>query len=239
MITVRPSSERGIGGKGISWLDSKHTFSFADYYDPQHMGFSSLRVINEDRVAPSGGFATHPHNNMEIVSYVISGQLEHQDSMGNGSVIKAGDVQRMSAGSGVTHSEFNHSNFEPVHFLQIWLLPKVMNIEPSYEQKFFSPEEKQGQFKLVMSEHGKESSLSINQDINMYVAALNNTKDSEPTELHLKEGRAQWIQMVKGQVKVNDYDLTTGDGAAVTHESILCFKDASDAEMIVFDMPPV
>ena len=236
MITIRLSHERGIGGNGINWLDSKHSFSFADYQDPKHKGFSHLKVINEDRVAPSGGFATHPHTNMEIVSYVISGQLQHHDSMGNGSIIKAGDIQRMSAGSGVTHSEYNVSNSEPVHFLQIWFLPKQIDIEPSYEQNFFAPKDKQGQFKLVLSEYGQGDSLSINQDINMYVVELDN---DDQTELPLKKERVQWIQMVKGQVKVNGHDLQAGDGAAVTEEAILNFKKAIGAEIIVFDMPPV
>lgn len=233
MITLRKSEDRGHGGHGISWLDSKHTFSFADYYDANHMGFASLRVINEDRVAPNGGFATHPHKDMEIVSYVISGQLEHKDSMGNGSVIKAGDVQRMSAGTGVTHSEFNPSTEEPVHFLQIWFLPEKNGIQPSYQQQFFSEEAKQGQFKLVMSQQGGEGVMSINQDMNMYVALLD---QEAPVHLEVEQNRAQWVQMVKGQVQLNGELLNTGDAAAITETKQLNFSHAQNAEIIVFDM---
>lgn len=233
MISIRRSDDRGIGGHGISWLDSQHTFSFGDYFDPEHMGFASLRVINEDHVAPNGGFATHPHQNMEIVSYVISGQLEHKDSMGNGSVIKAGDVQRMSAGTGVTHSEFNPSGDEPVHFLQIWFLPEENNIQPSYQQQFFTDEEKQGKFKLVMSATGEADSMTINQDVNMRVALLDG---EEPVVVDATEGRVQWVQIVRGQVELNGQTLVAGDAAAVSQENKLVFAHAADAEVILFDM---
>lgn len=233
MISIRRSDDRGIGGHGISWLDSQHTFSFGDYFDPEHMGFASLRVINEDHVAPNGGFATHPHQNMEIVSYVISGQLEHKDSMGNGSVIKAGDVQRMSAGTGVTHSEFNPSGDEPVHFLQIWFLPQENNIQPSYQQQFFADEDKQGKFKLVMSATGEADSMTINQDVNMRVALLNG---EESVEVDAADGRVQWVQIVRGQVELNGQTLVAGDAAAVSQENKLVFAHAADAEVILFDM---
>ena len=236
MITVRPSSERGIGGQHLSWLESRHSFSFGEYFDENHMGFASVRVINEDQVAPEGGFATHPHQNMEIVSYVISGELEHKDSMGNGSIIKAGDVQRMSAGTGVTHSEFNPSATNPVHFLQIWFLPKKLNIEPSYQQQHFPVADKQGKLKLVVSEQGSEDSLSINQDLNIYASVLNH---GEQVEMPIQTNRAQWIQVVKGELVMNDTELQAGDGAAVVNEGKLQFKHSGnqpETEFVLFDM---
>lgn len=236
MISVRPSQDRGIGGHHLSWLDSRHSFSFGDYFDEHHMGFASLRVINEDQVAPQGGFATHPHQNMEIVSYVISGELEHKDSMGNGSIIKAGDVQRMSAGTGVTHSEFNPSSENPVHFLQIWFLPQALNIKPSYQQQHFSKADKQGQLKLVVSAEGKEGSLSINQDLNMYASVLSH---GEQVEMPVQANRAQWLQVIKGELMLNAVTLKAGDGAAIMNEAELQFShigNQPETEFVLFDM---
>lgn len=236
MISVRPSQERGIGGHHLSWLESRHSFSFGEYFDENHMGFASLRVINEDKVAPGGGFATHPHQNMEIVSYVISGELEHKDSMGNGSVIKAGDVQRMSAGTGVTHSEFNPSSANPVHFLQIWFLPKKQNLTPSYEQRYFSKADKQNQLKLIVSEEGRDDSLSINQDLNIYASVLNH---GEQVEMPIQANRALWVQVVKGELIMNNTVLQAGDGAAVVNKGKLQLKDTGsqpETEFVLFDM---
>ena len=199
------------------------------------MGFGPLRVINEDRVIPGAGFGTHPHHNMEIVSYVLDGALEHKDSMGNGSVIKPGDIQRMSAGTGVTHSEYNHSKEEGVHFLQIWFLPEKENIAPSYEQKSFPDSDKSGQFKLVMSHGGRDGTVDINQDVNMYVALLG---DGDETVFTAEKNRIQWVQIARGMVSVNDEMLKEGDGLAVKEEDKLVFHNAQDAEILLFDMKP-
>jgi redox-sensitive bicupin YhaK (pirin superfamily) len=232
MITVRQSEERGT--MKIDWLNSKHTFSFGEYYDPNHMGYGVLRVINDDVIQPSGGFGTHPHENMEIVTYVLQGALEHKDSMGNGSVIQAGDVQRMSAGTGITHSEFNHSDTENVHLLQIWFLPKKRDIEPGYEQKQFPCEEKVGNLKLVASQTGREGSVSLNQDVDMYACILQS--DGEPCTHEIRSGRHAWVHVARGEVSMNGQKMKGGDGAAVDSETSLTFEDAKDAEFIIFDM---
>jgi hypothetical protein len=230
MLTIRKSSERGQAR--FSWLNSAHTFSFGEYYDPQHMGFGKLRVINEDVVAPGGGFATHGHRDMEIISYVLEGALEHKDSMGNGSVIQPGDVQRMSAGTGVTHSEYNHSKTEPVRFLQIWFLPDRKGHAPGYEQKHFEAADKQGRLKLVASRTGREGSVSLNQDVDMYAALLDG--DTAPQH-ELAAGRSAWIQVAAGQVAVNGQVLETGDGASIRGPATLEFKAVGEAEFVLFD----
>lgn len=232
MITIRPRHERGTANFG--WLDSRHTFSFGNYYDPQHMGFASLRVINEDKVTPAKGFGTHRHRDMEIISYVLSGALEHRDSMGNGSVIRPGDVQRMSAGTGVAHSEFNASASEPVHFLQIWLLPNERGLQPSYEEKHFSPQEKPGQLILVGSSDGRDNSVTIHQDINLYLGSFEN---KEPINYQIDNNRAVWIQVAKGSISLNGQLLEAGDGAAIVDESEITLTANNDTgEILLFDM---
>ena len=232
MITVRQSQARGNANFG--WLDSKHTFSFGRYYDTNHMGFGSLRVINEDEVQPGKGFGTHSHQDMEIISYVLDGELEHKDSIGNGSVIRPGDVQRMSAGTGIAHSEFNASDTKPVHFLQIWIIPEKAGIAPSYEQKHFSVDEKQGRLQLVASSDGRDDSVTIHQDANLYVAVLdvgdrvNHTIDSN---------RSLWLQIARGAVEVNGQTLNSGDGAAITQETeIEVVAMAENTEILLFDL---
>jgi redox-sensitive bicupin YhaK (pirin superfamily) len=231
MITIRPANERGGGDHG--WLDTRHTFSFSDYYDPRHMGFRHLRVINEDRVAPGRGFGTHGHRDMEILSYVVSGGLGHRDSMGKSEVISPNEWQRMSAGTGVRHSEMNASKTEPVHFFQIWILPEAESIAPGYEQKLFAPEEKSGRLRLVASRDGREGSLKIHQDVSVYNALL---KGGEAIEHRLAEGRHAWLQVVKGTVELNGTRLGVGDGAAVSEESTLTITAADDSEVILFDL---
>jgi len=231
MIVRRPAEERGRGNHG--WLDSRHTFSFADYHDPAHMGFRALRVINEDRVQAGQGFGTHPHRDMEIISYVLEGELGHQDSLGTGSVIRPGDVQRMSAGTGVRHSERNDSPTSPVHFLQIWLMPERRGIPPQYEQKHFEAEEKRGRLRLVASRDGREGSVSVNQDVDLYAGLF---KAGEGTRLDLRAGRHAWIQVASGEVTVNGETLHQGDGAAVSDESTLNITSTADAEILVFDL---
>ncbi|NUQ77310.1 MAG: pirin family protein [Polyangiaceae bacterium] len=231
MITIRPAEQRGHADHG--WLDSHHTFSFADYYDPDHMGFRSLRVINDDRVQSGKGFGTHPHRDMEIISYVIEGALSHRDSMGTGSVIKPGDVQRMSAGSGVTHSEFNDSQTEPVHFLQIWLLPAERGISPSYEQKAFSREEKLGRLRLVASPDGRDGSVLIHTDAAVYAGIF---EAGQASELPLAKGRHAWVHVVQGNVRVNGRDLKEGDGAAFSDEPAVRVEGVNQGEVLVFDL---
>ena len=231
MIVRRPAEERGRGNHG--WLDSRHTFSFADYHDPAHMGFRALRVINEDRVQAGQGFGTHPHRDMEIISYVLEGELGHQDSLGTGSVIRPGDVQRMSAGTGVRHSEMNNSPTSPVHFLQIWLMPERRGVPPQYEQKRFEPAEKQGRLRLVASRDGRQGSVSVNQDVDLYAGLF---KAGERTRLDLRPGRHAWIQVARGEVTVNGETLHQGDGAAVSDESTLEITSTADAEVLVFDL---
>jgi quercetin 2,3-dioxygenase len=232
MITVRPAAERGVANFG--WLDSRHTFSFGHYYDPDHMGFGALRVINEDRVAPGGGFDTHGHQDMEIISYVLDGALEHKDSIGTGSVIRPGDVQVMSAGTGIRHSEFNHSKKEPVHFLQIWVLPDKNGIAPRYDQKSFADAEKRDRLRLVGSPDGREGSIVIHQDAEIYDALL--SRDHAVSH-DLKAGRKSWIQVVRGAVEVNGKAAAAGDGVAVEDEAIVSIAArADDSHVLVFDL---
>lgn len=232
MITLRPAQARGTANFG--WLDSRHTFSFGNYYDPNHMGFASLRVINEDKVTPGQGFGTHGHRDMEIISYVLEGALEHKDSIGTGSVIRPGDVQRMSAGTGIRHSEFNASQTEPVHFLQIWILPEQAGIKPGYEQKSFSETEKRGKLRLVGSRDGRDGSITIHQDVDLYATIL---ADGEKVNHSLAAGRVAWLQVVRGAVQLHDRTLTAGDGAAISQESLLVLQGAADnAEVLLFDM---
>ncbi|MEM9925295.1 MAG: pirin family protein [Cyanobacteria bacterium P01_D01_bin.50] len=232
MIIVRPSQERGNANFG--WLDSKHTFSFGSYYDPNHMGFADLRVINEDKVQPGKGFGTHSHKDMEIISYVLEGELEHKDSIGNGSVIRPGDVQRMSAGTGIAHSEFNASNTDRVHFFQIWILPQTKGIQPSYEQKHFSVEDKQGKLKLVASPDGRDNSVTIHQDVNLYVAVLNNGDRVNHSD---ENNRSLWLQVARGSVDINGKSLGTGDGAGIIQESEIEIVATSDnTEVLLFDL---
>jgi redox-sensitive bicupin YhaK (pirin superfamily) len=231
MISVRKSDQRGK--TKIGWLDSKHSFSFGHYYDPSHMGFGPLRVINEDRVTPGAGFGWHSHDNMEILSYVLEGALEHSDSIGTGSVIRPGDLQRMSAGTGVEHSEFNHSKSDRVHFLQIWILPEAQGIEPSYEQKTFSPEEKQGQLRLVGSRGGRENSITIHQDVDLYLSSL---KPSDEIAHKLREGRRAWLQVTRGSLRLGEHVLDVGDGAAIRDELDIKVTAGGEAEFLLFDM---
>jgi quercetin 2,3-dioxygenase len=234
MITIRPAKERGHANHG--WLDTYHTFSFADYYDPKHMGFRSLRVINDDRVAPGYGFGTHPHNDMEIVTYVLQGALSHQDSMGNGSTIVPGEVQRMSAGTGVLHSEKNDSKSEEVHLLQIWIVPEKRGITPSYEQKFFADDEKLNRFRVVASNDARDGSVKINQDATIYSALL---EDGKSVTQKLSNGRHGWLHVATGSVTVNGTALNAGDGAAITDESELTVTGATAAkksEVLFFDL---
>jgi redox-sensitive bicupin YhaK (pirin superfamily) len=232
MITVRPAAERGHADHG--WLDSHHTFSFADYYDPAHMGYRILRVINDDRVAPGQGFGTHPHRDMEIVSYVLDGALEHRDSLGTGSVIVPGDVQRMSAGTGVRHSEFNASTTDPVHFLQIWLLPSQNGIEPGYEQKAFSAEDKRGRLRIVASPDGRDASVTIHADAVVYAGLFD---QGEKAELTLPKQRYGWVHVARGKVRVNGRELGEGDGAALSEERAVVVEGVDAAEVLVFDLP--
>ncbi len=231
MITLRRAEERGHANHG--WLDSYHTFSFANYYDPRHMGFRTLRVINEDRVEPGRGFGTHPHRDMEILSYVIEGALEHKDSMGNGSVIRPGDVQRMSAGTGVTHSEFNGSRSERVHFLQIWILPEKQGITPGYEQKHFAPADKQGKLRLVASRDGREGSVTIHQDANVFGTVLD---AGQTISFSMAADRHAWIHVVTGEVHVGGHDLRAGDAVAVSGESEITLEGLKSAEVLLFDL---
>jgi redox-sensitive bicupin YhaK (pirin superfamily) len=231
MLTVRPSGERGRANHG--WLDSRHTFSFADYHDPAHMGFRSLRVINEDRVQPGQGFGTHPHRDMEIVSYVLEGALEHRDSMGTGSIIRPGDVQRMSAGTGVTHSEYNASKIEPVHFLQIWLLPSERGIAPGYEQKAFAPDTRRGRLRLVASSDGRDAGLTIHANASMYAGSFD---PGESAELPIDAGRHAWVQVTRGKVRANGVELESGDGAALSNEVAVRIEGVPGGEVLVFDL---
>ncbi len=232
MLTVRKAEERGHANHG--WLDSYHSFSFADYYDPEHMGFGPLRVINEDRVQAGSGFGTHGHRDMEIISYVLEGALGHKDSMGNGSSIVPGDVQRMSAGTGVQHSEFNHNKTEVTHFLQIWIEPKFTGIRPSYEQKHFPAAEKRGRLRLIASPDGREGSVTIHQDALVYAAVL----DGKDAATHtLAPGRRAYVHVARGAVKLNGIELKGGDGVKIASENELKFSGAKQAELLLFDLP--
>jgi redox-sensitive bicupin YhaK (pirin superfamily) len=231
MITIRRADERGHANFG--WLDTYHTFSFNTYYDPKHMGFRSLRVINEDTVSPGQGFGTHGHRDMEILSYVLEGALEHKDSMGSGSVLKADDVQRMTAGTGVTHSEFNHSRTEPVHFIQIWILPEKQGLEPGYEEKTIPNEEKRGKLRVVASPDGRQGSIKIHQDALIYASVLNK---GDSIEHRLAPGRHAWVQVARGDLHVNGKRLRHGDGAAVSEEPTLRLDGDGEAEILLFDV---
>jgi len=231
MITVRPSNERGHFDHG--WLNTYHTFSFASYYDPEHMGFRSLRVINEDWVHAGNGFGTHPHRDMEIITYVLEGALAHQDSMGTSSAIRPGEVQRMSAGSGVTHSEFNHSQTEAVHLLQIWIMPDKKGIKPSYEQTAFPDAEKRGKLRLVASRDGREGSVSINQDAELYATLL---EPGETVTHELGAKRYGWAQVVRGGITLNGLPLQAGDGAAISNEERLELTGTESSEVLLFDL---
>jgi len=232
VLTVRRSGDRGYADHG--WLKSFHSFSFAEYHDPQHMGFGPLRVINEDRVAPGKGFGTHGHRDMEIISYVLDGELAHRDSMGNGSVIRPGDVQRMSAGRGVMHSEFNHATTQTTHFLQIWILPDVSGIEPGYEEKRFEAAEKRGRLKLVASPDGADGSVTIHQDARVYAGLFDG---SEAAKLALKPGRRAYVHVARGDIHVNGERLVAGDAAKLTDETTIELDRGVDTEVLVFDLP--
>ncbi len=243
MITIRPAAERGAANLG--WLDTRHTFSFGNYYDPAHMGFASLRVINEDKVLPGQGFPTHGHQDMEIVTYILEGELEHRDSIGNGSIIRPGDVQRMSAGSGIRHSEYNPSSENPVHLLQIWLLPETTGLAPSYEQTHFSQSDRQGQLRLIGSRDGREGSVTIHQDVSLYVARLTAEEkvqypgqDPGPDPGQAGEGdRKIWVQVARGMITLNGQTLYAGDGAGISQAQQLELVGQSDhAEFLLFDM---
>jgi quercetin 2,3-dioxygenase len=230
-LTLRRAEERGSANFG--WLDSKHTFSFGHYFDPQHVGFGPLRVINEDRVAPGGGFPAHPHRDMEIISYVLNGALEHKDSLGTGSVIRPGDVQRMSAGTGIRHSEFNASRIEPVHFLQIWIVPEREGLVPSYEQKTFGDEEKRGALRLIGSRDGREGSVTIRRDVDLYAALLS---AGDQVRHDLRDGRIAWVQVARGSARVNGELLKAGDGLSTTEKGALEISGVEDAEILLFDL---
>ena len=231
MNTVRRGRERGHANHG--WLDSYHSFSFADYYDPNHVEFGPLRVLNEDRVAPGGGFGTHPHRDMEIVTYVLEGALEHRDSMGNGSVIKPGDIQYMSAGTGVTHSEFNASKTEPVHLYQIWMFPENQGLKPAYDQKNFTEAEKRGKLRLLASPDGRDGAVKIRQDNELYATVLS---AGESVKHDLKPERHAYVQVARGSVKLNGKELAEGDGAAISAEKSLELTGVNDAEVLLFDL---
>lgn len=231
MITIRNRDERGAVNMG--WLNSKHSFSFGHYYDPAHMGFRALRVINDDRVIPGAGFPTHGHADMEIVSYVLDGALEHKDTLGTSSVIRPGDVQRMSAGSGIRHSEYNASKKDPVHFLQIWILPNEEGMVPGYEQKAFEREEKQGRLRLVGSGDGRDGSVTIHQDVDLYATLLD---EGDSVTHELRPGRHAWVQVARGQVRLNGTVLKEGDGAAISKEESLTLDGVVSAEVLLFDL---
>ncbi len=231
MNALRKSSERGFADHG--WLKSFHTFSFAGYYDPKNMGFGPLRVINEDRVAPGEGFGKHPHRDMEIISYVLEGELEHKDSMGTGSIIRPGDVQRMSAGTGVFHSEYNPSPKNGVHFLQIWIEPEKNGIQPSYEQKFFGPEEKRGKLRLIVSPDGREGSVTIHQDAQLYAALVDG---EEKITYALAGDRRAYVHVARGSVKVNGQQLGSGDALKVEGEASVILDNGDQAEVLLFDL---
>ena len=232
MITIRRSQERGHANHG--WLDSYHSFSFADYYDPRHMGISALRVINEDRVDAGAGFPTHPHRDMEIISYVLDGALEHRDSMGNGSVIRPGDVQRMSAGTGVTHSEFNASDSEAVHFLQIWIIPSRRGLTPGYQQQHYPDEDKRGKLRLVASPDGGQGSLTIHQDVRVYAMLADR---GEAAEYVIDPGRCLYLHVARGSLALGDSELHGGDGVSIVDQQGVSLEGIDNAEVLLFDLP--
>ncbi|WFE89062.1 pirin family protein [Roseibium porphyridii] len=228
---LRPSAERGNADFG--WLKSKHTFSFGSYYDPKHIGFGSLRVINEDKVAPSAGFPAHPHENMEIISYVVSGALEHKDSLGTGSVIRQGDLQRMSAGTGVRHSEYNHSDKEPVHFLQIWIVPEKDGLTPGYEQKTFPDAERRDNLRLIGSRNGRSGSVVIHQDVDLYASLLTADKS---VAFDIRPGRKVWLQVIKGALSVGGQKLSAGDGLGLLEAGEVSLAASQNTEFLLFDL---
>src|SRR2546426_12114846 len=231
MITMRRSQERGK--TKLEWLDSRHTFSFGDYHDPQHMGFRGLRVTNEDRVVPGAGFPTHSHRDMEIITYVLEGALAHKDSTGTSSVIRVGDVQRMSAGTGISHSEYNASQTEPVHFLQIWIIPNEMGLTPAYEQRSFDLEKNRGKSIPVVTPSGRDGTVTAHQDIELLVAVLNT---GQQLSYPLKPRRHVWLQIARGGVSLNGTALNEGDGAAISEEELLEIKAVAAAEVLIFDL---
>ena len=231
MITIRRSDERGRANHG--WLDTRFSFSFADYFDPEHVQFRTLRVMNDDRVAGGGGFPMHPHRDMEIVTYVLEGALEHRDSMGNGSVIKPGDIQYMSAGTGVTHSEFNASKTNPVHLYQIWMMPEKRGLKPAYDQKNFTEAEKRGKLRLIASPDGREGSVKIRQDNELYATVLS---EGDSVKHALKPDRHAYVQVARGSVELNGKPLDTGDGAAISAEKAVELTGVKDAEVLLFDL---
>jgi redox-sensitive bicupin YhaK (pirin superfamily) len=233
MIELRKSKERGHANHG--WLDSYHSFSFASYYDPAHMGYSVLRVINEDIIAPAQGFGMHPHNDMEIITYMLQGELRHEDSLGNGSVIRAGDVQRMTAGTGIVHSEFNASPSEAAHLLQIWILPERDELTPGYEEKHFSAAEKQGRWRLIASRDGREGSLSVHQDMTLYASVL---AAGENLDYAMQAGRSLYIQLARGSVNLNGELLAAGDAAKVEVLQDIHLEALIESEILLFDLPP-
>ncbi len=231
MLTVRPAEQRGA--TRLDWLDSKHSFSFGDYRDPANMGFRALRVINEDRVAPGAGFARHGHRDMEIVTYVLEGALEHKDSLGTGAVIRPGEVQRMSAGTGILHSEYDHSQSEPVHFLQIWIVPDTPGLKPGYEQRAFPLDERRGRLRLVASRDGADGSVIVHQDVALYATSL---EAGERVSLALRPGRHAWVQIARGSITVNGDRLNAGDGAAITDETAITLTGDKAGEALLFDL---
>ena len=231
MTTRRQAEDRGHFDHG--WLNTYHTFSFADYYDPAHMGFRQLRVINEDRVQPGRGFGTHAHQDMEIITYVLEGAIEHKDSLGTGSVIRPGEVQRMSAGTGVTHSEYNASKSEPVHFLQIWILPERRGLAPGYEQKRLADEEKRGRWRLIAARDGREGAVTVHQDVDLYAAIIG---ADQPLTYQLRPGRYAWVQVARGAVLLDGVRLQAGDGAALSNEPAVTVTAERSSEVLLFDL---
>ena len=232
MVTIRPSKERGHADHG--WLDTRFSFSFADYYDPNHMGFRPLRVINDDRVAAGAGFPMHPHRDMEIITYMLEGAIAHQDSMGHGAQVRAGEVQRMTAGRGILHSEFNPSTTQAAHLLQIWIVPRARGLEPSYDQKLFGPQAKQGRLLLIASGDGRDGSLHIQQDADVFATRLS---AGEKVERKLAPGRHAWVQVARGEALLNSRPLKEGDGAALSDEPAVALEGVTEAELLVFDLP--
>lgn len=231
MPIVRKAEDRGH--VQIDWLNSYHTFSFGSYQDPAHMGFRSLRVINDDVISPSGGFATHGHRDMEIITYILSGALEHKDSLGTGAVIYPGEVQRMTAGTGIMHSEFNHSSSEPVHLLQIWILPDTLNLTPSYEQTAFPVAERQGQLRLVASRDGRDGAVTVHQDLNLYAGLIGNT---DRISYQVKPDRSVWLHVAQGEISINNLVLTAGDAIAYAGDNLLELSSQSNGEVLLFDL---
>lgn len=231
MITVRPAFERG--STQLKWLQSAHSFSFNNYLDPRHMGFRQLRVINDDWIKPGAGFGTHSHRDMEIITYVLEGALEHRDSTGNGSVIRPGDVQRMSAGTGISHSEYNRSHVDPVHLLQIWIMPDRQGLKPGYEQRSFAPEELRGRWRLIAAKDGRDGAVTVHQDVAVLVARL---EPGERVSYRLQAGRHAWVQMAAGGVTLNDVALNAGDGAALSEVTTLDCIAGDRSEVLLFDL---